>query len=315
MKKIVALILALSVILCGCSYKKQSEYVKSNEKLNIITTIFPQYDFVRQIAGDKVNLHMLIPPGSESHTFEPTPKDIINIQNCDIFIYAGGENDEWVRNIISSINSNTKFISLIDDIIPPMEQQHIEGMQDTHEHSKEHHKEYDEHVWTSPVNAQIISKYICDTLCEMDEKNADYYKDNYASYSVKLGELDSKVKNILKDAKRNYIIFGDRFPIRYFTEQYGIKYYAAFPGCAAEVEPSPKTLIFLTDKIREENVPVVFYREFSNKKVATILSEETGAKMLLFHSAHSITSEEFKNGITYIDIMTKNINNLAEALN
>ena len=184
MKRIIAIIAVLVIFLCGCSDTPQNKYVPSKEKINVITTIFPQYDYVRQIGGDRVNLHMLIPPGSESHTFEPTPKDILNIQNCDIFIYSGGENDKWVRDMISTIDSDTVFISLMDDIITPLEQQHTEGMQVNHEHEHEHenHKEYDEHVWTSPVNAGIISKYICDKLCELDNKNSDYYTNNYKNY-------------------------------------------------------------------------------------------------------------------------------------
>ena len=314
MKKIILVVIFSIALLSGCTKTQDYAYVHSNEKLNIITTIFPQYDFVRQIAGDNVNLHMLIPPGSESHTYDPSPGDIINISQCDVFIYAGGESDEWVREIIQTIDSDTIFISLMD-IVPPLEEQHVEGMQDTYMHSHEHHEEYDEHIWTSPVNADIISSYLCDLFCELDADNSDIYAENYNNYSQQLHELDRRTQEVLDNSERNTIIFGDRFPIRYFTEQYNINYYAAFPGCAAEVEPSPKTLIFLTDKIRNENIPVVFYREFSNKKVAQILSEETGAKMLLFHSAHNITSEEFYDGITYVDIMSKNIDNLTEALN
>lgn len=313
MKKLVAILIVTILILCSCG-NNTNTFEISDEKVNIITTIFPHYDFVRQIAKDKVNIHMLIPPGSESHTFDPTPKDIINIKKCDVFIYTGGESDHWVQQLISQSDEDTTFVSLMD-IVPPLEQQHKEGMQDTHLSHDEHHKEYDEHIWTSPVNAVTICKSICSILCEKDNKNAQFYKNNCDEYINKLNNLDNNIKDILSKAKRNTIIFGDRFPVRYFTEEYGIDYFAAFPGCAEQVEPSPKTLIYLIDKVKNEDIPVVFYREFSNKKVASIICEETGAKMLQFHSAHNITVNEFNNGITYLDIMNSNIENLREALN
>jgi len=314
MKRLITVILSAVLLFCGCS-ATNNNYSITTDKINIITTIFPQYDFAQQIGKDKINLNMLIPPGSESHTYEPTPKDMINIRDCDIFIYTGGESDEWVRDIISGIDTDTIFISLMD-IVKPLEQQQKEGMQNTHLHENHHdHKEYDEHIWTSPVNAMKICEYIYNILCENDKNNAEFYKNNYIEYINELKQLDNSINEIISTAKRNTIVFGDRFPIRYFTEQYNIEYFAAFPGCAEQVEPSPKTLIYLINKVRDENIPVVFYREFSNKKVASIICEETGAKMLEFHSGHSITSDEFYSGITYIDIMKSNIENLREALN
>ncbi len=323
MKKFIALICCIIFVFTSCTHSDSNINITQNGKLNVVATIFPQYDFVRSIAGNNVNLHMLIPPGSESHTFDPSPGDIINIEQCDLFIYAGGSGDEWVQTIIESIESDTVFVSLMD-FVQPLEEQHIEGMQEDISHSREHenstdhehhHPEYDEHVWTSPVNADIICGNICDILCELDSKNSEIYKSNYENYSRKLAQLDADTKNIINSAKRNTIIFADRFPVRYFTEEYGLEYYAAFPGCASEVEPAPKTLIFLIDKVRSENIPVVFYREFSNKKVANVVCDETNAKMLLFHSCHSITADEFEAGITYVDIMKNNIDNLKEALN
>ena len=198
MKKIVAMLIVSILIFSGCTSNKIS-YEISNEKINIITTIFPYYDFVRQIAKDKVNIHMLIPPGSESHTFDPTPKDIINIRECDVFIYTGGESDHWVKELISQADTDTVFISLMD-IVPPLEQQHKEGMQETHLNHEEHHKEYDEHIWTSPVNAITICNGICNILCEKDNKNADFYKNNCNQYINRLTQLDTNVKNIISSS-------------------------------------------------------------------------------------------------------------------
>ena len=324
MKKLFILLLCTALILGGCTDKNITD-VADDGKLDIIATIFPPYDFVRSIGGDKADVTMLIPPGTESHTYEPSPGDIISIEQCDIFVYAGGEGDVWVENIIDSIHSDTVFVSLMD-IVPPLAEQHTEGMQTTpHQHhthteSCDHsHEEilteYDEHVWTSPVNANIICRYLTDAMCSIDAENCEYYDHNYNRYSQSLKKLDSDVRETLGTAKRNTIIFADRFPIRYFTEEYGIEYFAAFPGCAAEVEPAPATLMFLIDKVKEENIPAVFYRELSNRKVAQIVSEDTGAKMLQFHSCHSVTKDEFDSGVTYLKLMEQNIANLKEALN
>ncbi len=324
MKKLLIILLCTALVLCGCTDKNITD-VADDGKLDIIATIFPPYDFVRSIGGDKVNLTMLIPPGTESHTYEPSPGDIISIEQCDIFIYAGGTGDVWVENIIDSIHSDTVFISLMD-IVSPLTEQYTDGMQAApHEH-RTHNKncdhnheeimpEYDEHVWTSPINADIICRHLTDTMCSIDPENSEYYNHNYSSYSQSLKKLDSNVRYTLDTAKRNTIIFADRFPIRYFTEEYGIEYFAAFPGCAAEVEPAPATLMFLIDKVQSDNIPAVFYRELSNRKVAQIVSEDTGAKMLQFHSCHSVTNDEFESGVTYLKLMEQNIDNLKEALN
>lgn len=323
MKKIFTYVLCIIMLLTGCSDNNTSVISTDSEKLNIIATIFPPYDFVREIGKDRINLKMLIPPGSESHTYEPSPGDIIDIRNCDIFIYAGGSGDNWVNTIIETIETDTVFISLMD-IVTPLTEEHSEGMQAIHEHThtadcdhsiEDEHREFDEHIWTSLVNADIICDKLCSVMCGLDSNNSEFYRENYNEYSAKLKALDADVRNTVANAERNTIIFADRFPIRYFTEEYGIEYFAAFPGCAAEVEPAPKTLIFLIDKVKQDGIPVIFYRELSNMKVARIISEDTGAKMMQFHSCHSITKDEFASGVTYIQLMEQNIANLKEALN
>lgn len=321
MKRFFVILLCVLLTFSGCTQNNTHLNTTNNNKLNIVATIFPQYDFVRQIAGDNVNLTMLIPPGSESHTYDPSPGDIKKIQNCDLIIYTGGNGDEWLHTILESMETPVTTIELLN-VITPLEEKHIDGMQISDEYinfsrdvnGHKHNHEYDEHAWTSPVNADIICKEICKKLCELDTKNSHIYINNYTNYSKQLNELDKEVKTIVNNSEKDTIIFADRFPIRYFTEEYGINYYAAFPGCASEVEPSPKTLIFLINKIRKNNINAVFYREFSNRKVAKIISEETGVKMLLFHSCHSVSSEEFNNGTTYLSLMKNNIANLKEAL-
>lgn len=314
---------------CGNSTKTETI---SDDKINVISVNFPGYDFAREIAGENINLTLLLPPGSESHSFEPTPQDIIKIQNCDIFIYAGGESDSWVKGVLGSMKDNNIKILAMMDMVAAVEEEIKEGMEEPeeneHSHKHEHeeaHKhehdeheeeaEYDEHVWTSPVNAAAIVKKISNALCEADETNAAIYKEKTAVYVDKLQALDSAFREITKNAKRKTLIFGDRFPFRYFVEEYGLDYYAAFPGCSTETEASAKTVAFLIDKVKQEKIPVVFNIEFSNGKIAKTICENTGAKNLLLHSCHNISSDEFKRGESYISLMTGNTVNLKEALN
>lgn len=305
----------IMLFLCGCSTSVQN----TDDRPYVMTTIFSSYDFARQIAGDKVNVNLLLPPGSEAHSFEPSPKDIINIQNADLFIYTGGKSDSWIDDILSTIDTGNMEIIRLMDVCETVEEELIEGMQETdHNHNEEAHEEndteYDEHVWTSPKNAVLITQAISDGLCKADELNSDFYKKNTENYINQLNELDNKFREVVNSAKRDTLIFADRFPFRYFADEYGLKYYAAFPGCAEETEADISTVTFLIDKVREENIPVVFYIEFSNHKLADAVSEETGAKTMLLHSCHNVTKEEFDQGITYIDLMNNNVEALKEAL-
>lgn len=292
-----------------------------DDKLSVVATIFPQYDFIREIAGDKVELTMLLSPGSESHSFDPTPQDIITIENCDIFIYVGGESDEWVNQILDSMDtSSMKIISLMN-LVDLVEEEIIEGMEEEEEGTEEGAEkgaeeeiEYDEHIWTSPKNAMTIVQYISDTLCELDKNNASVYTASAASYLEKLNELDESFQTVVDNAETHTLVFADRFPFRYFADTYGLDYYAAFPGCSTETEASAATVAFLIDKVNEENIPVVFYLEFSNEKMADTICESTNAKKLLLHSCHNISKDEFESGISYLDLMTQNVENLKEAL-
>ena len=284
-------------------------------KINVVATIFPPYDFAREIAGDKANITMLLPPGSESHSFEPTPQDIIKIQNCDVFIHVGGESDEWVKKVLSSMETSKMKIVTLMDCVEVVEEVIVEGMQNEgHGHAEEENGEYDEHVWTSPRNAKLIVQKISDTFCEVDPANADTYRQNTKAYLAKLDELDAKFQNVVKNAARKTIVFGDRFPFRYFADVYGLTYFAAFPGCSTETEPSAATVKFLIDKIKAEKIPVVFHIELSNEKMANTISEETGAKVLLLHACHNVTRDDFTGGKGYIGLMTQNVETLKEAL-
>lgn len=294
--------------------------VRENDKLSIVTTIFPAYDFSREISGGRADIKMLLKPGAESHSYEPTPQDIIAIQNCDIFIYVGGESDEWADDILSSIDlSDIDVISMME-CVDTVEEEITEGMEVHHsaeneEDSGTYEPEYDEHVWTSPVNAAKITETICSVMSQKDSVNAEYYKDRTEEYVNKLGNLDKEFRDIVSDSKRRVIVFGDRFPCRYFADEYGLKYYAAFPGCSAETEASARTIAFLIDKVNDEEIPVVLYPELSNAKVAQTICESTSAKCLQFSSCHNVTADEFESGASYLSLMTENIKVLSEALN
>lgn len=516
LKKIISILVVIAMVgimMAGCNNSSTKEEVSSspestsnsetnessNEKISVISTIFAPYDFVREVAGDNAGITMLLPPAAESHSFEPTPQDIIKIQDCDVFIYVGGDSDAWVDEVLESLDtSNMKIISLMDTV-SVVEEETVEGMESDHGHShgdeeidpanvtdrplsdfngkwisgiplindgsldaylshaaeKEeitldekkkntlekwaseydnieikdnkliingneseysakgyeivegdhgtsvwykyeistpiesmptylifndhqytshdeheeehddehdeheeiahfhirfgnesfealissedptpyyfdssytgeeigefmsghsHETEYDEHVWTSPKNAKIIVQKISDTLCESDSQNSDIYKQNTTAYLEKLDKLDKDFQEVVDNAVRKTLIFGDRFPFRYFVDAYGLDYYAAFPGCSTETEASASTVAFLIDKVKAENIPVVFHAELSNEKMANTISESTDAKILLLHACHNVSKDEFEKGVSYIDLMNQNVQNLKEAL-
>lgn len=312
-KKIVTVItMALfAYSLTGCQLIEPEN--NKNDKISVVTTIFPQYDFVRQIAGDNADVTMLLSPGSDSHSYEPTPQDIINIQECDLFIYVGGEGDVWVDNILESMSEPVNTITLMD-CVDTVEEEIVEGMESDDEEESEE-PELDEHVWTSPKNAIKIVNAISNKICSIDEQNKDLYKQNTDNYIKDLETLDQKFEDIVENSKRKTIVFGDRFPFRYFADAYGLQYFAAFPGCSSDSEPSASTMAFLIDKVNAENIPVIFKIEFSNGKIAKTIAEASNAEILEFHSCHNVTTDELKNDVSYISLMTKNAEVLEKALN
>ena len=279
----------------------------------VLTSNFPSYDFARAITKDVPNtsVEMLLKPGTEMHNYEPTPKDIIKISKSDIFIYVGGESDEWIDDLLDTIDTKKVKIIKLMDLVDTVEEETVEGMESDEE---EEEKEYDEHVWTSPINAIKIVKSLKEEIIKLDKDNSNLYEDNSNKYINELELIDGEIRNIVDNSSRKELIFADRFPFRYFVDEYGLKYYAAFPGCSDQTEASSKTISFLINKVKEDNIPVILTIEFSNKKIANTISNETGAKILEFNSAHNISEEEFNNGKTYIDIMKDNIVVLKEAL-
>lgn len=316
MKKIGKIVTILVIVALGVvglvSLVSQGKKAQETE-LNIISTSFPGYDFARAVVkdNDKSEVKMLLKPGTETHDFEPTPQDIKDIKNSDIFIYVGGDSDEWIEEILEDVDTNkTKIIKLMD-LVETVNEETVEGM----EEAEESEEELDEHVWTSPVNAIKIVEKLRDEIIKIDSKNKEKYEKNTSEYVEELEKIDSEIREVVKNAERKEIIFGDRFPLRYLVEEYGLKYFAAFPGCSEQTEASAKTISFLINKVKEDKILVVFQIELSNGKIAETIAKETGAKVLEFNSAHNISQKDFDSGVTYAEIMKKNVEVLKEALN
>lgn len=328
MKKALALAAAallFAFLLTGCikAQEKDAPAVKDETggRLQIVATLFPQYDFARQIAGNKAEVALLLPPGVESHSYEPTPSDTVKINKSDLFIYTGEAMEAWCGKIIDSMKDSGSH-SLVLDVSQGIDLLKTEAVDAEHRHdgedaeASEHENKhlYDPHIWTDPLNAKVMVANIRDTLCGLDPANADYYRGNAAAYLAELDALDSEFRAIVRSGKRDEIIFGSRFALYYFAERYGLSYEAAFDSCSSETEPSARAVAGLIEEIKEERIPVIYYAEMEDPKVARAISAETGSKMLLFHSCHNVTKEELKNGATYLSLMKQNAENLKEGL-
>ena len=303
MKRLIAILLCLCLMLCGCAAKPEKPHDET--KLQIVCTSFPAYDFAREIAGDRAELTLLIKPGSEVHSYEPTPKDMIRIQESDLFICNGGESEQWAETLITPKLNTIYMMDCVDT---------VEESADGIYNAEDGEPELDEHVWTSPLNAIKISEEICNALCKLDTDNAEAYKTNFTAYKAQLMALDREFRQVIKNSGKHTLVFADRFPMRYFALEYGLDCYAAFPGCSSETEPSAKTVAYLIDRVREDKIPAVLYMEFSNQKMADVICEDTGCRKLPFYSAHSVSAEQFEQGVSYLDLMRINLNSLKEAL-
>lgn len=351
--RLIAVLLAIGTIpgiFTGCA----AGYEQAEDgRMKVVTTIFPPYDFARAISGEeeRAGVRMLLAPGEEVHSYEPTPLDIKEIQNCDLFIYVGAENDVWVDRILENMGDQKPETLRLVDLTDTVAEEIVEGMmqerghdheeeeghdhEDSHEEEEEHdyedsheeeehahsgdsshaeHEEADEHVWTSPVKAAQITEAIAQKMAQIDPANADYYMANAGDYEAQILDLDEQFRQIAEHAERSTLVFGDRFPIRYFAEEYGLDYYAAFPGCSSESEPSASTLAFLIDKVRKEQIPVVFSIEFSNGNIARAICESTNAVQRTFYSCHNVTKEQMLGGATYVSMMRENLDVIREAL-
>ena len=296
---------------------------KKNGKLSVVVTIFPEYDWVKEILGDNpgdAEITMLLDNGADLHSYQPTADDILKVQSCDVFIYVGGESDKWVDNVMAQkSNKNMVVLNLLDVLGDKVkEEEVVEGMEaeDEDEHDEEE-AEKDEHVWLSLKNASVICDAVKDALSKADKDNAELYEKNCKAYKEKLEKLDAEYEAAVKEASLKTLLFGDRFPFRYLTDDYDLEYYAAFAGCSAESEASFKTIKYLSDKINELKLKHVMKIESSNGKLANSIIENSGAKdvdVLSLNSIQSISREDMKNGVSYISLMEGNLEVLKKAL-
>ena len=312
MKRIFPALCAL-LLLTACGPDLPPE---DSERPQIVATVFPAYDFARSAAGELADVTLLLPPGAESHSYEPTPADILRVQRCDLFIYLGGESDAWVDTILSAIEPRGDVLRMID-CVDLLEEETVEGMQGGHDHEEGHDHlgevlSMDEHVWTAPRNAAAVTRIIGQRLALLDRSNGEAYAAGAEAYALELEELDRDFAAFFDTLPDRTIVFGDRFPLLYFAEAYDLDYYAAFPGCGAQTEPSAATVAFLTKTVREERLPTVWYIEFSNHLVADSIAEAAGVETAQFHTCHNVSRAELEAGATYLSLMRANLETLRE---
>ena len=314
-RKLLAVITAAATVLSLCACSSESGYSNSDSgKLKIISTVFPPYDLARQIAGDNAEISILLPPGSEIHNYGPSAKDMIAIRNCDIFLYIGGENEQWAEKLINSNDTeNVTAVKLID-YVPTLSEDEDEHDHD-HDHDHEHGHETDEHIWTSPKNAQLMLSAVYDAICKVDPSDKQTYTKNKDAYAKQLSDLDDAYRSAVDNAKNKTIVLADKFPFRYLAHEYGLEFSAAFAACSDESEPGVSTMIKLTKTIKENNIPAVYYLEFSSTKIADTLCDETGATKLMLHSCHNVSKQDIENNVSYVDLMKQNLENLKLTLN
>lgn len=321
MKKILALLLALwipAAVLSGCV--PQDDSAASN-KLNIVTTIFPAYDWVREILGDETDraeMTTLLDSGVDLHSYQPTVDDIVKISDCDLFLYVGGESDGWVDDALKNApNKDRKVIRLLDVLGDSAKaEETVAGMQEE-EHDHEEEAEYDEHIWLSLKNAQVLVAAISEALQETDPARKDTYAANAAAYVEKLSALDGEYRAAVDSGKYKTLLFGDRFPFRYLADDYGLDYYAAFPGCSAETEASFETVSFLAGKMDALGLPCVLTIEGTQHKIAETIVQNTAQKnqqVLTMDSMQAVTANDAASGVSYLSIMEKNLSVLKKAL-
>ncbi|MGM9619049.1 MAG: metal ABC transporter substrate-binding protein [Oscillospiraceae bacterium] len=328
-KRLISLALALLLILFLAACGEETPQADSG-KPQIVATLFPYYDIARAIAGDRAEVTLLISAGRESHSYEPTPLDIIRISEADLFLYNGGTDETWATEVLSTMDHG-RAIAMMEQV-EKREEELAEGMQaerghdhdhedgDEHDHDHEDEDghaleiEYDEHIWTSPANAMTIASVIARALTELDGAGAAYYAANLERYLAELSSLDEAFRETVAEGNRSLIVLGDRFPLLYFCEEYGLSYRAAFLGCSTETEPSAATMAYLIDRVREEQIPVVYYLENSSGRVAEAIAEATGAEPMVFYSCQTVSPEDFRAGETYLSLMWRNVEALQKGL-
>lgn len=319
MKKLIAIILCIFIVISVCTLSGCSNTNKDNGKITIVTTIFPIYDWVREISKDNENIEisMLLDNGVDLHSFQPTADDIVKISTCNMFIYVGGESDEWVSDALKqATNKDMIVVNLLDVLGNSVKEEEVkEGMEAEEEGEEE--PEYDEHVWLSLKNAKVLCEYISEQFCKLDADNKEKYQSNTKAYTGELDTLDGEYKTAVDNANVKTVVFGDRFPFRYLVDDYGLDYYAAFVGCSAESEASFETIVFLASKVDEFNLKAILQIESADGKIAQTIKDNTKTKdqeILTMDSMQSTTSQQVNEGATYLSAMKANLDVLKSAL-
>lgn len=317
-KRYLSIILAILAVLLSLTSCRSSKE-ESDGRLQILTTVFPPYDIAKNVGGDLVSVSMLMSPGTDSHSYSgDSPSDILKIERCDVFLCIGGESEKWVRSVTKKIeDSGGKIPTVVKlaeycDLLAESD----EGiLGESSEHGHHHEDGFDEHVWTSLKNYEKMTVAVRDCLISADPKNADSYRENADSYVSKIRSLHGEFDEFASSLDKRILVFADRFPFRYFAEDYGFECYAAFNGCASESEPSPTSLSKLCLRIEEEGLNCVFYTETSQSGVPNTVSKATGADNYLLHSCHTISEKQLRSGIGYLDLMKQNLDTLKKAMN
>lgn len=310
---VLCIIFCISIcIMTGCK-KKEQKGEEENKKLNVVTTIYPYYDFVKHIAGDKVNLSAIVPAGEDMHSFEPNSTDMSHVLKADILIYNGGESEKWVDSLLKVKEKDARHIKRVSmmsnaSVI-------VNSLYENGEIKKpEKTVEYDEHLWTAPLCAEKIVSIIEKSLSDNDKNNADYYRKNADKYKKELEQLDYEFREVVENGKTKHVIFADRFSLRYLAEELRLSYSAAYPTCGVYQAPKKQTVSYLKERIKEEKLPVIFKNEITKSNVAEKIAKKTGADVEVFNTCHTVSEKQFEDGVSYIDLMKKNVDILKKAL-
>lgn len=347
MKKSIAFIICIIVVFAAIFAViinvKNLNWKNKGDKIEVVATLFPQYDFVKQVGGDKVDVKLLLPPGAESHTYEPTPQDMVLINNSDLFIFTGSEMEPWAENLISGMKKDINVLDLSKSVdlinVEEFEEEHEGGehehhhhdedededaeeqdIEEHHEHNHEHdeeghHHTYDPHIWLNPQYAIKMVRSVEQELSKIDPDNADYYKSNADKYISEISALDSEFEEVVANSSNPKLAFGGAFAYAYFVERYDLDFISAYETCGESAEPSTIKVKEVIDYINKNKIPVIFYKEYTTGNIAKTISEATGAKMLVFNTVHNVSKDEIQNGASYVSIMRSNLDNLKQALN
>lgn len=313
---IIATITVLALLVLGAIALKDNIEIKdeNNTKVQVITTLFPQYDFVKQIGKDKVEVNLLLPPGVESHIYEPTANDIIKINKSNLFAYTGENMEPWVSSIIQNVDANKVNILDISKGIALIQNEDHDHDDEETEGENEHSHEYDPHIWLDPALAMQMVNNITESLAKIDPENQGFYENNAKEYKKQLAKLDEDINSSLKEKQRDTLVFGSRFAFTYFAKRYDLKYISAYASCGAETDPSVKAIADIIEYIKENDIPVIYYEEFLEAKVANSISLQTGVKTVMLSSMHNVSSEQLQENVTYIDLMYKNLEGIKQGL-